>query len=92
MSSEGRKVLDNFRNKNAILLKVDSLMALYKSPKYSKVEKIIEKCYLKVIDIQKCENSSSIYAFVHIYDDENSYYCKDMGWISLNSCSFTVVE
>ena len=48
--------------------------------------------YLKVEDIQKSENTNSIYAYVTVYSSRYSSNEITAGWISLNSENFIVYD
>lgn len=66
-------------------------MVLYDNPRNDDEKKRIipEGLYLFPKEVRKSENTSSLYAKVKVFNDENNTFIPD-GWISLASSNFII--
>lgn len=66
-------------------------MYLYNTPKNDdNKRRMPSNLYLAPQEIHQSENTSSMYAYVKVYDDEDCRRYLAEGWISLNSDNFVV--
>lgn len=66
-------------------------MILYDNPRNGDHKgRINADLYLVPKDVQRSKNTSSMYAYVWAYRDENFCHYLTDGWISLSSDSFVV--